>query len=201
MSEEQNKQAVTEDAEAEAKPSAEENGAPDEPSQNWDELLGEFKQATDPADNKPEPVKTDTTPEVSKELQDEVSSIRNMLFTQELSGVVNRMKGDLSVSDKMVEGFIHAEARANPAINEHFAQKHQNPEQWAKIEAKLTKDFHKEFAQLPDKNLTEDRDAVTAAVTGTTDKAPEAPPPDLSGMSDAELREFSKKNYGFTPQI
>jgi hypothetical protein len=44
---------------------------------------------------------------------------------------------------------------------------------------------------------TAEHDAVAAAVRGASGKASPEPPPNFGAMSDAELRRFTKQNYGF----
>jgi hypothetical protein len=48
-----------------------------------------------------------------------------------------------------------------------------------------------------DLDATADHDAVAAAVRGSSGKASPEPPPNFGAMSDAELRRFTKQNYGF----
>jgi hypothetical protein len=57
----------------------------------------------------------------------------------------------------------------------------------------------KAHARKPvDQDASEDRAAVVAAVRGASDAHPPAdPPPNFAYMSDQELREYTRKNFGF----
>jgi hypothetical protein len=48
-----------------------------------------------------------------------------------------------------------------------------------------------------DETATADHDAVAAAVRGASGKAQPEPPPNFGNMSDAELRKYTKENFGF----
>ena len=206
MSEEQNKQAVAEKPDAEATPSAEENSAPDEPG--LDELLTQFNEATaSQPDSTPEPAKTETTPEIDS-VANEVRQLREeqraQQFQSDLDNAIKQVRGDLDpdfFDDAFVESYMDAEAKRNPKFAQAWANRNTNKRGFESVLGAVHRKMAKHATSRPDPNATEDKEAVTAAVTGATDKAPESPAPDLSGMSDAELREFTKKNYGFTPQV
>jgi len=203
MSEEQNKQAVAAQPDVEATPSTEDNSAPDEPG--LDELLSQFNEAT-ASQPDPTPVTTDTNSEseVLAELKQWRQERDAEKFQTDLNKAVERVRGDLDpdvFDDLFVESYLDAQAKRNEKFAGLWANRHQNPRQFEAALDAAKRDLAKKAAKLPDAQATEDKEAVTAAVTGATDKAPEAPAPDLSGMSDAELREFTKKEYGFTPQI
>ena len=206
MSEEQNKQAVAEKPDAEATPSVEENSAPDEPG--LDELLTQFNEATaSQPDSTPEPAKTETTPEIDS-VANEVRQLREeqraQQFQSDLDNAIKQVRGDLDpdfFDDAFVESYMDAEAKRNPKFAQAWANRNTNKRGFESVLGAVHRKMAKHATSRPDPNATEDKEAVTAAVTGATDKAPESPAPDLSGMSDAELREFTKKNYGFTPQV
>jgi hypothetical protein len=48
-----------------------------------------------------------------------------------------------------------------------------------------------------DETATADHDAVAASVRGASGKASPEPPPNFGNMSDAELRRYTKTNFGF----
>jgi hypothetical protein len=48
-----------------------------------------------------------------------------------------------------------------------------------------------------DETATADHDAVAAAVRGSSAKASPEPPPNFGNMSDKQLREYTKTNFGF----
>ena len=98
-----------------------------------------------------------------------------------------------------MEAWLDAQARSDPRLAAAWSQRHANPKQFQKVVTGLSQSFAKKYGKLPDKQATEDREAVTAAVRGASTRAPEGKAPDYSGKSDAEFREDVRKNYGFNP--
>lgn len=57
----------------------------------------------------------------------------------------------------------------------------------------------REAQRIRDIPLNEDREAVSAAVRGSSKAIPPPAPPNFSKMTDTELREFTERNYGYRP--
>ena len=205
MSEEQTTQPVVEDPDAGATPPVEDTSAQDEPS--LEDMLGQFNQATSGADNQPAPA-TETDPSQLVEVVNELKQFRqeqtNNQFQADLTEAIDRVRGDLDpevFDDDFVESYLDARAKKNPEFAQAWTNRHTNKRQFGSILDRVHRDLAKYPSRIADRQSTEDREAVTAAVTGATDKAPEAPAPDYSGMSNAEFRKAMKKDYGFTPQV
>ena len=187
-------QPVVEDPEAVATPTVEENNARDnEPS--LDELLSQYDQEVKTEIKQPE-----TQSEPLDALRNEIKEMReerqNETFRKDMDSLVSSVKGDQDFDETLVEAWIDAEARKDARLSNAWAQRHQDPRKFEQVKAQLTKKFSKAFAPKVDPETTADKEAVTAAMTGTG-KAPETPPPDYSGMNNAEFREAAKKEYGF----
>ena len=76
-----------------------------------------------------------------------------------------------------------------------------DPAGWNKILSATAREFSKEFTSPADKDLTEDREAIAAAVRNASSKTPEAPDEDarrreIRGMSDPELLAEKRKLGG-----
>jgi hypothetical protein len=68
----------------------------------------------------------------------------------------------------------------------------------------LSRECQKEFADIgrkPDAATTEDREAVSAAVRGASTAPPPTKAPDVSKLSNDELRKQTQEKYGYTPNF
>ena len=60
--------------------------------------------------------------------------------------------------------------------------------------------MRKQAEAMPDPDATADRALVVDAITrGRASGQIEKPAPDLSKMSDQEFRDYTEKNFGFSP--
>ena len=92
------------------------------------------------------------------------------------------------IDNEVIEGMLQARAARDPRIAQAWALRYQRPGEWKKINKTLAKEFDQKFRR-PDKQITEDRDALRAAVrSGPVESKPEIP--DLNKMSDAEFAAF-----------
>lgn len=199
-------QAVVDDTKVAAKPATEVDNAREDVDQ-LDQLLAEYDQGTR---------KTDTTitppePKVATPQPDEVVQKVRLLEMQAsewaaekqkkaISETIAAIRGDVSpeiFDDDMVEAWLDAQARKDPRLAQAFIQRDQNPRKWAQVRTELGKSLNKKVKGLPDRQATDDREAVTFAVRGASTKVSADPPPKLGDMSDAELRNYTRKNFGF----
>lgn len=195
-------QAVADNADGAAQVQApEKNSAPDD----LDSLLKEFESSSEPKPKATEEQPKQEQPkdggdkrldEVYGFIQEEQRRRARDEFTRDFSETVKNVKGDLAVSDTIAKGFIHAMAEQDPRIAKAFVNRASNPETWKKVQGELNKALTREFEGQPDKRLTEDREAVAAAVRNSSNQ----PPPEqkldgsaLGKMSDAEFRNFERR--------
>src|SRR6185369_16282041 len=105
---------------------------------------------------------------------------------------IKGVKGDFAdIPDFAVRGWLSHVAEQNPKVNEIWQNRLNNPGAAKKLIASLKNDFAKEGAKKlkgVDAVATADREAVAAAVKGTSTKAPEEKPPNYGDMNDAEFR-------------
>ena len=116
--------------------------------------------------------------------------------------VVQEIRGDLDSNffdDNVLIGWLDAEARQDKRLNKAFTDRQQNPKQFQKIVAGLKSKLSKKAAALPDKQATEDKEAVTAAVRGSSTTAPEKKSISYNGKSDADFSKSVREEYGFEP--
>lgn len=192
-----NTQAAVDAVDATAQPVATTNNAQNT-GDDLDTLLSQFEAQTrvEPATpqtqqtQQPQPVPVDP---------DRLKRVEERLFNEDLNKTVSNIRGDLKVPDRMAKGWLDQIARERPAIAQAFLQKESNPDNWKRIEQSLAKEFAKEVKSVTfDTEVTEDRNAVTAAVRGASTPAPAEKAPDFGTMSNAELRAEYRK-YGINP--
>lgn len=176
-----------------------------------DALLAEFDQGTTKSvTTSPAPKPATTTevdPNISARLQHlegVVTKYENDTFKAQLSETVKEIRGDLDAEffpDDLVEAWLDSRARKEPRLQQAWLQKEANPQQWGRIRSQLGREFKKKFEKMPDPSATEDRNAVVAAVRGSSNKAPADTPTNYSRMSTAEYRNSIREQYGFDPGV
>ena len=125
-------------------------------------------------------------------------------FKADMATTVEAVRGDLDADyfdDNWIESWIDGQAKDDRRLAKAWVDRAQNPKQFQKIVGELGRRFTKKFSSFPDKQATEDKDAVAAAVQGASTKAPEDKPTNYVGMSDAEFSESIRKEHGFEPLI
>lgn len=137
-----------------------------------------------------------------KEIRADAAQARQYRYEQDLKNTIVDVRGDLKVDDKIVKGWLFAEADDDPRIGAAFANRSRNPGAFKRVVSGLRSKFAKEMkAQATrDDDASKDRDAVANAVRGaSTSKAPEKAAPDYAKMSDAEFAATVEEDYGFRP--
>ena len=210
MSEEQTTQAVVDDADTRAVPGSEADSARKDDVPDLDALLAEFDKEAKPVVS-PSPVAgADTQPDVKalaarlQSIEGAVQRVSQFEFRRDMDELVKSVRGDLDpevFDSDIVEAWIDGLARKDPRLQRAWLEREANPRQFNSIKESLGKSFRKKFDKLPDRNVTEDREAVTAAVRGASTRAPEDKPTNYSGMSNAEYRKKVREEHGFDPGV
>lgn len=191
-------QAAVDATDATAKPVANVNDAQNT-GDDLDTLLAQFDKET-----KVDPVSPPVTPQVQQPQipaidADRFRRVEDRLFQEDLNKAVANIKGDLKVPERAAKGWLDQIARERPEIARAFMEQASNPKRWQQIEKVLAKEFVREFKSTDiDENVTEDRNAVAAAVRGASTKAPAETAPNYSNMSNSELRDEYRK-LGINP--
>lgn len=194
-------QTVVDDTQASAKPDATVDSARNDGT-DLDTLLAQFETET----KKPEPVspapQTQQQQQPVQQLDPNVSRMLNRIEREDINKLVNSVKGDADVEDDLVEAWIDAQARRDTRLQRAWLERDANPKAFEQIAKQLGKEFAKRTAKKPDPALTEDREAVAAAVRGaSTQRAPESAPPAFGGMSNVDFRNEVRNRYGFDPGV
>jgi hypothetical protein len=199
-----NQQPVVDTADAQAKPVADATDSARKDVDDLDSLLAEFDQGTKKPDTVSSP---DTKPTLPDALAQDVQALKSQAqeWAQEknkraIAETVDDIRGDVPkevFDDEMVEAWLDAQARRDPRLAQAWLQREQNSQKWGKVKAELGRQLAKKAGSLPDRNATDDREAVAAAVRGASAKAAVEPAPNFGAMTDAELRKYNREHFGF----
>lgn len=173
-----------------------------------DSLLAAFdtqtKTTVSPAPNQPVAPDVTALAATVQSLQGQIAEVSNFKFRQDMDETIKDIRGDMDgevFDNEFVESWLDAQARKDQRLQTAWLQRESNPGQFKKIRAELGKAFVKKFSKLPDKQVTEDREAVTAAVRGASTRAPADAPVKYGNQSNAEFRNTVKDQYGFDPGV
>lgn len=185
-------QTVVEEVKDEAKPSPETTNAQDE---SLEDLMKEFESVQEP----PKEAKGE---QVSEDISEDVRWIRAMreqeeakrtreAIEQTIGALKDGIDCPIEIPNAWWEGRLDVAARQDPRLTQAWLARESKPEAWKKIQAHLKKQLESELSIRRD--LTDDRDAVTAAVRSAS-KAParESVAHDFDNMSDAEFRRLER---------
>ena len=202
-------QSVTSDASAQVQPDASAQNAGGTQTQSLEDILAEFSTTEEtPAEvSKPETKPTETSaskpaasiadPDI-KAMKDKLDALERTESRKQLETVIGRIKGDSQVDPDMVEAYLNLQARKNPALSTAYVNRDKNPAAWAKVESQLAKDIRAKFGgggQTIDTAVTESREAMAAAVRGssTAAKQGEISDRDVMNMSREEFNALQRK--------
>jgi hypothetical protein len=171
-----------------------------------DAALKEFDTATTTS-SPPEPKPTTTTnddPGLAARLATLERERADERFRSAITPIVQKVRGDVPpevFDDDEVIAWMDARAKKDPRLQSAWTNRDKNPAAWDRVVENLGREFGKKFTPRVDESVTADRHAVTAAVRGASNRAPEGKAPDYSGMSNAEFREAHKRDYGYFPPV
>jgi hypothetical protein len=169
-----------------------------------DTLLKSYDEQVKPKEpaTAPEPQATSTATQVKPDPA--VAELQQRFFRQDMNDLVKTVRGEVDptmADDEFVEAWVDAQARKDPRLQQAWMQRHANPSQFEKVKAELGKGFARKFSKLPDKQVSEDREAVSAAVRGSTKPAPDDKPPNYAGMNNRSFADEVEKKHGFRPGV
>jgi hypothetical protein len=119
------------------------------------------------------------------------------LHERDLKSAIDFIRGDdLDKSffdDKLITAFLDKSAMENQALQDAWLNRGENPRKLERILTQYAKDLRRDYAKVPDRELTEDRNMVAAAMRGSSVAPQTEPPPRYGAMSNAEFRDELKK--------
>jgi len=197
---EENTQPVAIEPNATAQPVAEVPSA--RTDDDLDTLLKEFDTETtrspEPAQPAPAAPAANDTAVANETVLSEAKFIRQQRFQKDMDDTIKKVRGDLPeelFDGPLVQAWINARAEKDERLANAWANRHADPKKFEQVVGALGKQFSK-YGKLPDKNATEDREAVSAAVRGASHQAPGGKAPDFSRMTDAEFAAEKEKAFG-----
>jgi hypothetical protein len=112
--------------------------------------------------------------------------------------LIDELRADLPVQPQMIGFWLDGQLQANPQLMEIWQNRTVDPQTYQRAPHYLARELQNMVSRLPDPELTETRKLVSAAVMrgASSERLPE-PPPDFGNMSDAELHDYTRKNFGF----
>lgn len=93
------------------------------------------------------------------------------------------------IDDEVIEGVLQARAAKDERVRLAWMTRHQKPSEWGKLTKALAKELDEKFRR-PDKQVTEDREALRAAVRSGPVGDDKPSVTDLNKMSDAEFEAY-----------
>lgn len=196
---EEKPQAVVEDVNAPAVQVAEAENARGQ-GDDLDSALATFDAETRPAATAaPDKAQPQVDPGILARAQEIVTTAEQVQFRADMNETIKSVRGQLDANlldDEFVEGWLNAKATKDPRLGRAWLERHQKPKDFEKVTKGLARELAQKFSKLPDRQATEDREAVTAAVRGTSTRAPEGKPPDFSKMSNSEFEAAKEKLFG-----
>ena len=170
--------------------------APDE----LDQLLKQFET---PAETPK--AETTATPKVeASDIKDVVEFVRTEKTRKESEtvkadiekarGVIRSQLDEIGVKipDDILEGTMDALARKDPRIQKAWMQRGTNPRAWDDVVKGIAKKVRQDFESLPDKETTDDKNAVRLAVRSASTRTPEAEAFDSKKVNSMTTAEFNR---------
>lgn len=178
-----NEQTVIDTTDTEAAPSGEVSNALDD----LDSDLAEFDKAK-PAQQEPQPGLDDATL-VTQYVKSQMEKDAKAETQTDIGGAVSLIKDGLEVNapDIAVKGMLYAEVEEDPAALGAWQARKTNPNGWNQVLKRVRNRIKEEFKPQPDQDLTDDRDAVSAAVHSASKHTSQEVEKDWSKMSDHEF--------------
>ena len=181
------KQAVIDDPNTEATPSAEGQDAQDD----LDSLLNEFDQTqAKPQKAEPKREPDDDIAFLRQEAEERRKERAAQEMEQSIGSAVKSMQQTVSKSipERVMRNYLIGEVENDPRALGLWAARQNNPNEWNRYVEGVAKRLDKDMTETPDKKLTDDRDVVTSAVHSASKHQPQEKDVDWAGLSDQEFQ-------------
>lgn len=197
MSEDATTQAVVDETKGAASPAPAVQDARDD---DLDTALKSFDDATKSKSPTPpaptaDVAKTDTD-DVIRRVSELEKALADREFQADIVPVIKTVRGDVPpevYDDDDVRDWIDRQARNDPRLQQAWLNRKADPQGFSRVVKGLERKLAQKFEKLPDKAATEDVAAVTAAMRGTSTKAPPEKAPEYGKMSNNEFANEVRK--------
>ncbi len=173
-----------------------ESGAQDSESKSVEELLREFETVAprEPVADEASNVTVDDLREVVAHVRDQRTQGEAQAFRQAIDDSVAVLKEDprlANLSNTMLEGLLHARGQ-DKTFNAAFANRDVNPGTWNAVLKALAREEGAKLESRPDKEVTESREALRAAVSGQS-----ATPPSKTKFDSSDVQRWNENQAEF----
>lgn len=161
------------------------------PEKTLDDVLSEIDKEFDKDLQVPETQKDEDNSELT-ELRSTVDHLMSQTTNQDIDKAVEEISSSIeaNVPKSALRGMLNDMAVTDPRLRKAFENRHSDSATWNKVLKAASKKIQKEFSGLPDKGLTDDRDAVSAAIQGASKTIVDDEAPNFKKMTDAEFEEY-----------
>lgn len=190
----ENEQAVAEKTDAAPAGQTEGEGAQVD---ELDQVLAQYDAETED-DSTETKGPQDASDPVSQRLEQLERQVTQQQTQEALGKLVNTVRGDLDAEtfdNDLVEGWIEKIATREPRIMKAWANRERDPKGFSKVAGSLAKQFQSKFSNAPDRQVTEDREAVASAARSASTRSDASDMPsdkEIAHMTDQEF--FALKN-------
>jgi hypothetical protein len=171
--------------------SSEDTGAAGTNDSDLDDLLREFAAGVE-EESEGEERQLDKRQESRPQADPRVDAIERRIVRQDLDSAIGLMQTEhpalKGLPKPAIEAVLSAEARRDTRITNAWLARHENPDGWNRVVKGLSGRIAKQFSSLPNAELTEDREAARAAVTGRSSGGD-------GGISEEKLRSMSDEEF------
>lgn len=193
-------QTVVEEPKVEVTPQTAEVPDAQKPEIDLDKLLKEFEPkepATATDKEVPEAAKTtegiDELLEYVRLQKVESTKETERRIAEEYKATVTSLKGDLPLSEKVVDGYLRLRAQEDQRILTAYQYRAKNPETWKKVEEGIRNELRENLKKAPDPVSTSTRNQVAEAIKNAQSTGGEIATKPLHEMSDAEFNHHFDK--------
>lgn len=195
MSDEDTKHPVADETEGQAMPEPEESSAQED---DLDKLLREYDDGTQQAAQKQQQQPSIDVNTVAK-LEAQMNAMRSEFARErdqkDINSVVESLSNGVQLPNEVIEGTLHKIAADDPKVAKAFASRFENPQAWAVAQKRIHRRFSEITGSFPDREVTSNRTAMTAAIRRASKQAPddEIDSHEVRTMSDQDFEAWVRK--------
>lgn len=183
------KQTVAEKPNEAAPQTSDDSGAQDDLDKILSEIDQDFEKDTKVPEQKVDKEKDDIAA-LKGDVDSVVSHLENIDIEKAVESVSSAL--DVQVPKRVIKAMLNDMAIDDPRVRKAFANRYRDPQTWKKVLKGAAKNIREEFSGLPDKQLSDDREALAASVRGASKTQVEDGPPDFSAWSDRRFEHWKR---------
>lgn len=170
-------------------------------AQDLDSLLNEFDASINSTQTKePEQPNTNELIEFVREEREVRTKQREEEIKQQTANdiksavsVISEELEGLNLPERLIRGALYDKAENDPRFLQAWTNRSQDPKTFNKILKSFAKEVKGDFDNVPDRQATEDREALAAAVRSANTRSAEPETVDVTTMSDQEFHAYKHR--------